>query len=364
MSRPAKRIIDLTAIQANCELAQSLAPQSKTLAVVKADAYGHGSVEVSKALEDKVEMLTVSCLAEALTLRDAGIVAPILLLEGFFHTDDLVAGIANNCQFVIHNSVQLEQLLNIDLPSAIKVWLKVDTGMHRLGIPVSDLRHIYQQLKASKNVSEIVLLTHFSCADDISNPYTQQQLRLFKQSIDTLPINSTADIEISMANSAAILAWPESYFDWHRPGIMLYGLSPFLHSHKQADKLIPVMTFQSEVIAVRQIAKGDTVGYGNTWRAERASIIATVAVGYGDGYPRSAKSGTPVLINQQRAPIVGRVSMDLISVDITDITPTHIGDTVVLWGKSLSANEVASWANTIGYELVTRMPKRAPLIYQ
>ena len=358
MSRPAKIIIDLAAIQANCRLAQTLAPDSKTVAVIKADAYGHGAVEVAKAVESQVEMFTVSCLEEALTLRDNGLKKPILLLEGCFDKAELKVAMDNRCELVVHSSIQLEQLLSASLEIPIKVWLKIDTGMHRLGILPQQVESMYAKLAVSPNVKNIVLMTHFAHADDTGGVHTAMQISQFENCIKPIVANTNRQVELSMANSAALLAWQQTRVNWNRPGIMLYGLSPFAKPVEETKQLIPAMNFESQVIALREILIGESVGYGCTWTAQRPSVIATIAVGYGDGYPRSAKSGTPVLINQRRAPLAGRVSMDLISVDVTDLANVQIGDKALLWGKDLSANEVANWAGTIGYELVTRMPRR------
>jgi alanine racemase len=363
MSRPTKIIIDLAAIQANCRLAQTLAPHSKIVAVVKADAYGHGAVEVAKALEPQVEMFTVSCLEEAMILRENSLSKPILLLEGCFDKTELRCASNNQCEIVVHSRLQLEQLLNTILETPINVWLKIDTGMHRLGILPQEVESIYAKLSASVNVNNIVLMTHFAHADDVDGAHTGIQISRFEDCIQPIVTNSSEKVELSMANSAALLAWDQTRVDWNRPGIMLYGLSPFAEPNDAANKLIPAMDFESQVIALRNIASGESVGYGCTWTTDRPSTIATVAVGYGDGYPRNAKSGTPVLINGSRAPLAGRVSMDLISVDVTDLSNVKIGDTAILWGKTLSANEVASWADTIGYELVTRMPKRVSRLF-
>ena len=363
MSRPAKIFIDLAAIKSNCRLAQTLAPHSKTVAVIKADAYGHGAVEVAKALEPQVEMFTVSCLEEALILRENGLRKPILLLEGCFDKTELKCATENQCELVVHNSLQLEELLNITLATPVNVWLKIDTGMHRLGVLPQQVESMFAKLAASTNVKNIVLMTHFAHADDLGGAHTSMQISRFEDCIQPIIADTNHKVELSMANSAALLAWHQTRVDWNRPGIMLYGLSPVTESINSAKKLIPAMDFESQIIALRNIASGESVGYGCTWTAQRPSTIATVAVGYGDGYPRSAKSGTPVLINGHRVRLVGRVSMDLISVDVTDLLNVEIGDTAILWGKALSANEVARWADTIGYELVTRMPKRVTRVF-
>jgi len=368
MSRPTQIIIDLKAIQANCALAQSLAPLSGTVAVVKGDAYGHGALEVARALEAQVGMLTVSCLEEAIILREGGIQKPILLLEGCFSAEEIAQAALHNLQLVVHTQQQVRELQNSQLEHAFKIWLKIDSGMHRLGIEPTMAARSYQQLSSLACVDEIVLCTHLACADELKSDFTLKQLSSYTQAI--APILSASNVsqnkvpEQSIANSAGILAWPQIRLSWNRPGIMLYGLSPFAESHPEADKLLPAMTFKSQVIALREIKEGEGVGYGQTWQATGSSTIATVAVGYGDGYPRAAKSGTPVLINGHRAPLVGRVSMDMLCVDVSDLPQVNLGDEAVLWGvathgQSLCANEVASFAGTIAYELVTRMPTRA-----
>jgi alanine racemase len=330
--------------------------------VVKADAYGHGAVEVARALEAQVEMLTVSCLEEALVLRENGLTKPILLLEGCFEENELHIASHHQCELIVHSRLQLEQLLNVTLAAPINVWLKIDTGMHRLGVLPEEVETVHAKLAASPNVKNIVLMTHFAHADEVGGAHTAKQISQFETCIQPIITSTNQKVELSMANSAALLAWEQTRVDWNRPGIMLYGLSPFAEALSEAfdaaKKLIPAMDFESQVIALREISAGESVGYGCRWVAQRPSVIATIAVGYGDGYPRGAKSGTPVLINGHRAPLAGRVSMDLISVDVTDLTKVRIGDTAILWGKDLSANEVADWADTIGYELVTRMPKR------
>jgi alanine racemase len=386
MSRPTSITVDLAAIRANFRTVKQLAPESNILAVVKANAYGHGAVPVAKSIEAYVDKLTVSCVEEATELRQEGISKPIVLLEGVFEASELDWVSANQCEPVIHNEQQLQQLIQADLASPLSVWLKIDTGMHRLGIAPTEVTRFYQALHRSKNVKGVVLLSHFSCADEISGvstglpdalgtpisaptqSFTQYQGRIFEQSLGALiDANLTdfdlSDLTCSLANSAAILAWPDYHLDWVRPGIMLYGVSPFSHSQANAEQLVPAMTFSSEITALRSLDAGQSVGYGNTWTAQRPSVIATVAVGYGDGYPRSAKSGTPVLVNGQRARLVGRVSMDLITLDVTDIPSVELGSKVILWGDSLSVNEVANWSDTIGYELVTRMPNRVVPTY-
>lgn len=363
MSRPTKIVIDLQAIKHNCQVAAKLAPQANVLAMVKADAYGHGAVEVAKALEPQVAKFGVCCLEEAQALRQAGINKPIVLIEGCFEAQEYELAAQLNCEIVIHNKAQIAQLLALNSVDRFTLWLKIDTGMHRLGIAEDETERLFKQLQTSNKLGKLIVMSHFANADELKSPCTTEQIKRFHQVLAPLLAANTETLELSLANSAAILAWPQSHGDWVRPGIMLYGISPFTHAHEKADKLLPAMQFYSKVIAVRQLKTGETVGYGNKWQAQRPSTIATVAAGYGDGYPRTAPSGTPVLVNGRVAYLAGRVSMDMLSVDVTDLPKVEPGAEVELWGARLLVNEVAQHAGTNGYELVTRMPPRAPRIY-
>ncbi|WJG11050.1 alanine racemase [Aliiglaciecola sp. LCG003] len=358
MSRPTEIAIDLSALRHNYQVAKNLSPHSQTVAVIKADAYGHGAVEVARAIQHQVAIFAVSSEEEASELRSDGILLPILLLEGCFDAQELLSASLKGFEVVTHNHLQLQMIQSMQLPVPIKVWLKVDTGMHRLGIKPEQAVEFVAALSQSSNVSEVILMTHLSIADNLENEFTAYQLERFKRCHQSIETALGMKLKSSIANSAGLMAWPESHSEFDRPGIMLFGLSPFSYPNSIANSLKSVMSFNSKVIAVRSIKSGESVGYGNTWTAQQDSVIATVAVGYGDGYPRNARSGTPVMVNQQRARLCGRVSMDMITVDVTDLTAVSVNDDVELWGKHLSADEVASWADTIGYELVTRMPKR------
>ena len=365
MSRPTRTIIDIQALRHNLQLAQSLAPHAKTMVMVKANAYGHGMVKVAHALKDLVPAYGVACIEEAKILRQSGIEQPILLLEGTFSADEVSIAAEQNFWLMVENQPQLQAILNADISKPVHVWLKVDTGMHRLGLQPEDVSAAFNTLSKSDNVADkMVIATHFASADDLSNDATSQQINQFTQVLDDLDA-AVAPLE-SLANSASVLGRPDSHRDWNRPGYMIYGASPFNHPQDNADQLKPVMTLESAVISVRQIAAGETVGYSGKWQAQRPSTIATVAIGYGDGYPRSAPNGTPVVVNGIECPLVGSVSMDMISVDVTDLDAQQavvIGDPVELWGKQLPVNRVASLCNTLGYELLTRMPSRVPRIY-
>ncbi|WP_426415045.1 alanine racemase [Aestuariirhabdus sp. LZHN29] len=359
MGRPAKASIDLNALRANYRLAQQVAPQSKSIAIVKANAYGHGCEACARALEPLVPAFGVACIEEALKLRAAGITKPILLLEGSFTADEVAIAAREDFWVMVENDQHVEQVRASHPAHPVQVWIKVDTGMHRLGMAPASLPAIYAQLKALPQVAgEIVVATHFSSADMLDDHSTISQMEVFSRACEG--INAPR----SMANSAALMGWPDARADWNRPGFMLYGATPFGRPHEVADQLRPVMTLSSGVIGLRKVAAGSAVGYARSWVASRPSIIATVAIGYGDGYPRHAPSGTPVLVNGQRAPLVGRVSMDMITVDVTDLPPVSLNDPVVLWGGELPVNEVASYAGTIGYELLTRMTGRVPLSYR
>ena len=357
MSRPTKAVIDLQALRHNYQLAESLAPESKTIPMVKANAYGHGAVKVAQALADLAPAFGVACIEEALELRSAGIKQPILLLEGVFDAAELKVAATKGFWVMVENHPQKDAIINADLALPLTVWLGVDTGMHRLGFQPSDIAEVYQCLNNSRNISQpIVFTSHFACADDLDSAVTVKQIDTFKACAPVTALQS-------LANSAAILAWPKAQREWQRPGYMLYGNSPFSVPQENADQLKPVMSFESAVISLRNIAAGEPVGYTGNWTAQRDSTIATITVGYGDGYPRNAINGTPVLINGVRCPLVGRVSMDMITVDVTELTEVAIGDRAVLWGPELPVNEVASYCDSIGYELLTRMPGRVPRVY-
>ena len=357
MARANQAKLDLGALRHNLEHARALAPGCKTMCVVKANGYGHGAVTVSQVLAPLSDALAVACIEEALELRDGGISAPILLLEGVFEASELPVAATQNFWVMIDNLQQLAWLESARLPSPVTCWLKVDTGMHRLGVPPEQAQQAHQRLSRCANRGgDLVTCTHLASADDLDSAQTTDQLDCFDAVTAQLPGLRSA------ANSPGLLAWPRSHYDWVRPGYMLYGNSPLAVHHPNSDALRPVMTLCAAVISLREIAAGESVGYSAAWTADRPSRIATVSIGYGDGYPRLAGNGTPVLIRGQRAPLAGRVSMDMITVDVTDLDEVQLGDEVILWGDDLPAGEVAAHAGTIGYELTTRMPARTPRV--
>lgn len=358
MSRPTRAIVKLSALRHNYALAQSLSEPGQAMPIVKANAYGHGATDIARALEPMAPALGVACIEEAVELRDAGIKKPILLLEGFFSSEELELAAASDFWIMVQNEMQLQALEAARLVTPVRCWLKIDTGMHRLGFEPTATERTFARLQACTNVAEeVVLATHFASADDLDRDFTSRQIQLFRTHTQGI------DAPCSLANSPGLLGWPQARAQWNRPGIMLYGHSPFAKTHPETTALQPVMTFRSEIMAIRNIAVGESVGYATAWTAQRPSRIATVPVGYGDGYPRHAESSTPVLINGQRAQLVGRVSMDMITVDVTDIASVTIGNEVILWGEHLSANEVAEHAETIGYEIMTRLHNRVPRVF-
>ncbi len=352
MARAATATINLQAIRHNYNLAKSLAPEQKALAIIKADAYGHGAVAVANALSDIADGFGVACIEEAIELRDAGISLPILLLEGFFQPDELKRISQNNLWCAVHSLDQIDIIAQADLQTPMNIWLKMDTGMHRLGIAPQDYLAAYKRLTQLSQAGEIVLMTHFSSADEPELAVTTQQIQLF----DSITQNLNAPQ--SLANSAGAMAYPDACRTWQRPGIMLYGATPFTAPQAIAEQLKPVMTLSSEIIAVRDLEPGAAVGYGGTWVCQQPTRVGTVAIGYADGYPRHARSGTPVFVNGQKSQIIGRVSMDMLAVDLTAIPDAAVGSYVELWGDTLAANEIATCCNTIPYTLFTGITRR------
>lgn len=349
--------INLAALRHNFEQIKLKVPNSQITSIVKANGYGHGSVPVALALESLSDNFGVARIEEALELRRAGISKPILLLEGFYADSDLPILQANNLHTALHCEEQLIALEKATLASPIDVWLKIDTGMHRLGVRPEELDVFIQRLHACPNVAKpLRFISHFGCADELDNPVTMQQITLFTQLAE-------ADCERSIAASSGILAWPDSHLEWVRPGIILYGISPFEDKIATSMNFEPVMTLTSQLIAVRDVKAGESVGYGATWTAQSDTKVGVVAMGYGDGYPRTAPNGTPVLINGRRVPLAGRVSMDMLTVDLGKDSQDSVGDEAVLWGNGLPAEEVAHHVGTIAYELVTKLTGRVVMLY-
>ncbi|HCH00820.1 MAG TPA: alanine racemase [Vibrio sp.] len=356
MARPTKASIDLAAFRHNYRVAKAQSPNSQAVAIIKADAYGHGAVKLAHALQE-ADAFGVACIEEAIELREAGIKQPILLLEGFFEESELELIQQHNFWTAVHSPAQIEAIERQPQSSQFKIWLKLDSGMHRLGFSPQDYPAAFEQLNALPQVDNIVHMTHFACADELDKSMTQNQLQTCEATFAQLKAQAS-----SFANSAATLAHPSSHSEqfsgYTRPGILLYGADPLSHSNSASEQLIPVMTLTSKIIAIREVKAHESVGYGERYRCERDMKIGTVAIGYADGYPRHAKDGTPVIVNGVRTQLVGRVSMDMLTVDLTDIPNAEIGSTVELWGKNVKAAEVADCCDTIPYTLFTGITRR------
>lgn len=353
--RPAQALIDLAALRHNYQLARQCSG-GKVLAVVKADAYGHGAVLCAQALQAEADGFAVACIEEALELRAAGITQPILLLEGFFEASELALIDQHQLWCVVHSLWQLDAIEQARLSRPLQVWLKLDSGMHRVGLFPEQYQAAYRRLQASGKVDKIVLMSHFARADELDCPRTEEQLAVFNAAREGL------QAEVSLRNSPAILGWPQVPSDWVRPGIMLYGATPFEQAQALAAQLKPVMTLQSKIIGVRELPVGEPVGYAARFVAERPTRVGVVAMGYADGYPRHAPTGTPVAVDGQLTRIIGRVSMDMLTVDLTDLPQTGLGSRVELWGAQVLASDVAAQAQTIPYQIFCNL-RRVPRLY-
>ncbi|MEG3766678.1 alanine racemase [Alteromonas sp. 14N.309.X.WAT.G.H12] len=355
MSRQTQAVIHADALIHNFDLLSAMTPEGQSMAVIKADAYGHGAINVARILRERSPYFAVAIVEEAIQLRDAGITAPIVVLEGPHQDYECAVAGEQNYILVVHQQQQLQWLASCPLEQRPTVWLKVDSGMHRLGFQCQEIPALLSRHGDLFNVPP-VLVTHLACADEVNHPFNGQQLE------DFLALRDQTGLAVSIANSPAVVGCPQARAQWNRLGIAIYGAQPL-----QGDcglSLQPVMSLQASVISVKKVKAGDTVGYSQTWRAQRPSVIATVGIGYADGYPRHCPNGTPVMINGHRGVLAGRVSMDMITVDVTDIPTPQPGDPVELWGQQLAVDEVARYAGTISYELLTRVSSRVPrLVY-
>jgi len=358
MNRGTVARIDPIALQHNLHTIKQQAPHSRVWAVVKADGYGHGAIACASALSHPEAIVcpdgfAVATLQEAKSLRLAGITQPILMLEGAASVHEVQQAAELALTLMIHQAHQIDWLKSLGSEHQIAVLVKVDTGMHRLGIAPDNVTAIVNQLSSLPQVGSLGITSHFACSDDQTHPMNHRQIALF----------STCAPEIqprSLANSAAIWNFPGSQLDWIRPGIALYGASPVAGKSAAALNLLPVMTLTAPIIAERWVETGEPVGYACTWRASRRTRVATLAIGYADGYPRHAPSGTPIWICGDISPLIGRVSMDMITIDVTDIPEATVDCHAELWGKHLPVDEVAATIGTISYELLTRVSPRVP----
>jgi alanine racemase len=357
MSRPTVARIDLEAIRHNYRLAASMAGQAGAMAVIKADGYGHGIGPVAEALGGEARRFAVACIEEAQRIREQGLAQPVVLLQGVHQADDLGVCASQGFEPVIHSPGQLAWMKAAPVPA---YWLKVNTGMNRLGFRPAELADVVEQLSCTGCRERLLgFVTHFACADDTGHPMTAEQTCVFEQATAPWP-----HLMRSVGNSAAHFRPGQPLFDWSRPGIMLFGGSPLKGKTGPELGLKPAMTLQAPLIATRTLQPGESVGYGASWTAERETPMGMVAIGYGDGYPRHAGTGTPAAINGQRVRLLGRVSMDMLAVDLSQAPDAREGDIVELWGPTVSVDEVANHAGTIGYELLTGVTARVPRIYQ
>jgi alanine racemase len=349
-----RAVIDTAALRSNLETIRARAPGSKVMAVVKADAYGHGLIMTARGLP-QTDAFAVARLEEGIILREAGITRPIILLEGVFSAEQLLEAAAHRFELIVHDPLQVALLEAFRGSFRFTVWAKIDTGMNRLGFRPEDFPDALARLRAlATPVRELRVLTHLGRADERDVAMTTEQVRRFHAATGTLGLAT------SIGNSAGIFGWADAAGDWVRPGLALYGVSPFADVRGAHLGLKPVMTLESAVIGLRRVPRGESVGYAAAWTAQRDSRIAILAGGYGDGLLRSLKDGSPVLIDGQRAPLVGRVSMDMIAVDVTDLPEPHVGTRCLLWGPGLPVEEVASRAGTISYEMLCGVRQRVP----
>lgn len=349
--------IDLQALAHNLKIVKKFSPKAKVMAMVKANAYGHGAIDCLSALA-LADALGVACLSEAKPLIQAGWQKPIVLIEGVFSLEEWQYATQHQLQCVIHHQQQLDWALSY--PSSQPVWLKFNTGMNRLGFSENDILIVAEKLHDVGY--QLILTSHFANADDIQHPKNQQQQQQFNQVLQHLKTHLSPNIQGSLCNSAGIINWQEHHYDWVRAGIMLYGATPVNHLTAKEIGLKPVMQFEASIMAIHQLNTGETVGYGSRWQAKKPCRIAIVSVGYGDGYPRVVSQRAYLSTDTgQTLPIIGRVAMDMLMVDITHAENIQIGTIVQLWGNRLTVDAVADWNNTISYEilcLVTNRPKR------
>jgi alanine racemase len=354
LGRPTYAQINVAAALDNFRQVSALASNSKTLAVIKADAYGHGAIAIAKALSNDAQGFAVAIIDEAIQLREHSIRQPILLLEGVMNKAAMGLAYKQNFWVMVHRREHFEWLRTLPLLQRPRVWIKVDTGMHRLGFALHDIDSILTDFD-DLLTDGTVLCSHLACADEKHNLINIQQTKKLGE------LALSHSLEFSLANSAGILQWPMSHGSWNRLGIALYGCTQQLSN--KALMLKPVMILRAPVIALRSLEKGEGVGYGQCWVAKRKTTIATVAIGYADGYPRHARVGTPAWLHNQRISLVGRVSMDMLTFDVTDLPQVKVDDEVELWGENLSVEEIADCASTISYELLTRISARVKRRY-
>ena len=358
MPRSTVARIDLDALRRNYLTALNRAGGAQVMAVVKADGYGHGIGPVASALDSLAPKFAVACIEEAVAIRKAGLIQPVVLLQGVHAEADIEASAQYGFEPVFHSFQQLAWLERLESWPAF--WLKVNSGMNRLGFHPDELAKVMGRLQARSADKKLLgFVTHFACADDPESAMTAQQTSVFEKATSAFP-----GLMKSVANSAAHFHPGQPMFDWSRPGIMLYGGSPMVGKTGPELGLEPVMSLEAPLISTRLVPAGKSVGYGAGWVADRDTRMGMVAIGYGDGYPRHAGTNTPAAINGQRIRLIGRVSMDMLAVDLTNAPDSKEGDTVELWGRTVGVDEVATCAGTISYELMTGITGRVPRQYR
>jgi alanine racemase len=356
----ARALVRLGALKNNSKIIRAAAPGAKVMAVIKANAYGHGMVAVANSL-DSADSFAVARLPEAIRLHEAGIEKPIVLLEGVFTEAELAEALQRRLEIVVHCEEQVALLESVAAGST-NVWLKFDTGMNRLGFAPGRAEELIVSLRACKAVDELRIMSHLSSADDIDSNVTEQQFARFRTIVEGF------DGAVSIANTPATMGWP-SIADakqdlgfagdyWIRPGLALFGISPFPGRSGADLGLKPVMQFEARVIAVKPLREGARVGYKGRYRSQQDSVLGIISAGYGDGYTRHFRTGTPVLVNGRRVPLIGIVSMDMIAVDLGPGASDSVGDVATLWGDGLPVEEIAPWAEAIPYELVCGIMNR------
>lgn len=362
MGRTAIAILSTENLVHNIQTLKKRVYPGNVIAMVKANAYGHGIRSVSSRIQDHVDLLGVASIDEAMALRKIGIKTPIMLAEGVFEPSELILASTEKFHVVFHNPLQVEWLEKSSLPLPLQAWLKINTGMGRLGFDSSSATEYYRRLSNSSHVQKpIRVMSHFACADEKFHPLNQKQIHQFTSFMNKIPQDH--DCEYSFCNSAAIFHFPEHHYDYSRPGLALYGISPFSDKTSEDLNLKPVMTLQSTLISIQQMSKGDSIGYGGRYQCPEDMPVGVVAFGYGDGYPITAQDGTPILVNNTECPLIGRVSMDMINVDLRKCPEAKIGDPVILWGQGLPLERVAQHTMNIPYDMLTGVQHRVKFLW-
>lgn len=369
MSRPIQAEIDLAALQHNFFRTQAFTTHSRHFAVVKANAYGHGQVRVARALHQaNVDGFATLRIEDALEMRQAGLNEPILLLEGLFSYDEVKTALEQQMSVVVHHHEQLQLLQKFvvehpDYSQKIDVFLKINSGMNRLGLAPKEVLETYLQLQDCPIVRDLFLMTHFALADEPEGVQAQMEVMYWvMEQFKRYDLKLGEQLRCCLANSAAIMRYPETHYDWVRPGVMLYGSSPFTNQTAEYFDLRPVMTLRSHLIGIQELRPGERVGYGGVYTAPERMRVGIVACGYADGYPRHAETGTPILVDGIRTQTLGRVSMDMLCVDLRHVPEAHLGSDVILWGRGLPIDQVAAACGTISYELMCAVAPRVKIV--